>query len=160
MQKLREWWSAGKTPEFRDTDRTAVERTWRHKTLLTPAELSFFHVLSRVVQGSCLIVAKTQLADLFGMRREHSAFEKIGQQHIDFLLCDPRTSEMLAAIEVDDHPREHPGRQERDRFMDRLFTWNHLPLIRVPSTFIYAPEKLRRELAKVLGENRLQPLAN
>lgn len=159
MEKLFGWMSSGKsrTTAPSDTDRTAVERTWRHKTLLTPAELSFLHVLTRVVQGRCLIVAKARLADLFGLRREEEtspAFERINCKHVDFVLCDPRTSEMLAAIEIDDSRQD---RSERNRLMDRLFTWNHLPLIRVPSSFIYAPEKLGRELAKVLGEGRLQP---
>lgn len=158
MEKLFGWISSAKSRSTSplDRERSVVERTWRHKTLLTPAELSFFHVLSRVVDGRYLIMTKARLADLFGLRREEEtspAIERINCKHVDFVLCDPRTSEMLAAIEIDDSRQD---RTERNRLMDRFFSWNHLPLIRVPSSFIYAPEKLGRELAKVLGENSFQ----
>lgn len=165
MERLLGWLPSAKprTAPITDQFDRAATRTWRSRTALTPAELSFFHVLTRVVQDRCLILTKTRMADLFGLRRSEEslpAFDRIGCQHVDFVLCDPRTSEMLAAIEVDDRPLDQPGKHERDRFMDRLFAWNRLPLIRIPSTFIYAPEKLRRELSQVLGEGRLQAVGN
>lgn len=161
MERLLGWLPSAKprtSPNTDQFDRTA-SRTWRNRTALTPAELSFLHLLTRVVDGRFLILTKTRMADLFGLRRNEEslpAFDRIGRQHVDFVLCDPRTSEMLAAIEVDDRPLDHPDRVDRDRFMDRLFAWNRLPLIRIPSTFIYAPEKLRRELARALGDRELQ----
>ncbi|BCU76707.1 DUF2726 domain-containing protein [Luteolibacter sp. LG18] len=164
MERLFGWLPSAKSRTApQDTEVSEVERTWRHKTLLTQSELSFLHVLNRVVQDRCLILTKARMADLFGFRRGEEAspvFEKIGSQHVDFVLCDPRTSEMLVAIEVDERAYVDAARAERNRFMDRLFAWNRLPLIRVPSSFLYAPEKLRRELSRVLGDARLQAIGN
>ncbi len=112
--------------------------------LLTPAERSFFGVLDQAVGDSYRIFAKVRLADLFKVRAgldskdRLRAFNKISAKHIDFVICDPNSIEVLAAIELDDKSHAHAKRQIRDEFVNRVFDGAGVPLGRVPAKRGYA----------------------
>jgi len=119
--------------------------------LLTAAEQSFFAVLEPIVRPFCSISSKVRLADLFDVRQGRgwqSAFNKISNKHIDFVLTEPGTSRILCAIELDDSSHNRPDRSERDDFVNELFASQGLPLLRVPCAWTYYPPALRDELAK------------
>ncbi len=68
--------------------------------LLTPAELSFYHVLKIATSEKYDISIKVRLADLVSVQKIidrtswGKAFNKIKAKHIDFVLCDKNTSEI------------------------------------------------------------------
>jgi len=117
--------------------------------LLTPAELSFFHVLERLVVPRYRVSSKVRLADLFDVKRlpgHRAALNKIIAKHVDFVVCEPATSKVLVAIELDDRSHEREDRIERDHFVNELFASNGLPLLRIPVEWSYNPVALRAKL--------------
>jgi hypothetical protein len=72
-------------------------------------------------------------------------------KRVDFVLCDPSTSGILAGIEMDENAATGPERAERERFIDDLFASNGLPLLRVP---VKGHEELER-LRDWLGRHEL-----
>lgn len=128
-----------------------LDLTLPRDALLTPAELAFFRALEPLVTPGYAVFSKVRLADLFDVRAgrgRQAAFNQISAKHVDFVLCDPATSKVLAAIELDDRSHQRPDRAERDRFVNDLFAANHLPLARVPVARSYPPEQLRAKLMR------------
>ena len=63
---------------------------------LSPAEFSFYKVLSSLVGTRLTIQSKIRLADVFFVARPNenvSYFNRIAQKHLDFLVCDSVTNE-------------------------------------------------------------------
>ena len=126
---------------------------------LSPAEVSFYHVLRQVVVEQATISTKVSLGDLFyaktGDRVENLRYRnKIDRKHVDFLLCDPGTMQPLMGIELDDASHNRQSRQERDVFVNQVFEVAGLPLVRVPAQASYAPREIAAQLESArLGRN-------
>lgn len=121
---------------------------------LSPAELSFYHVLVGAVGDRATVCAKVNLADVFFVARAAEAQRfrnKIDRKHVDFLLCDPRTMAPRCGVELDDSSHARPDRQERDEFVERVFECAGLPLVRVPAKAAYSPSALQSEIAPHLN---------
>jgi hypothetical protein len=90
---------------------------FKNTALLTPAEISFRHSLKMVVGNSYDINFKVRLADLISVHKglaksEWSrAFNQIKAKHVDFVLVDKITTEILCGIELDDSSHDTPKRQ-------------------------------------------------
>jgi len=126
----------------------------RVDNFLSPAEVSFYHVLRQVVGEQAAISTKVSLGDLFyaktGDRRENLRYRnKIDRKHVDFLLCDPQSMQPLMGIELDDVSHNRPARQARDEFVNRVFEAAGLPLMRVPAQASYAPREIAAQLESV-----------
>ena len=126
-------------------------------SLLTPAERSFYGVLQQAVEDSYLIFAKVRLADLFTVKanvdksKKLAAFNKIAAKHVDFVLCDPATLQVVAAIELDDKSHKQVKRQIRDEFINGLFENNGLPLGRVAAKRAYSLRDVVELLSGISG---------
>ena len=123
---------------------------------LSAAELSFFRVLQVAVADWAIIFAKVSQGDLFyaqtGDYGKNRAYRnKIDRKHIDFLLCDPQTARPILGIELDDKSHQRADRQERDRFVDKVFAAAKLPLVHIPVRYSYPSDKLRRYLQEKAG---------
>lgn len=124
--------------------------------LLSPAERSFFGVLKQAVGDSYLIFTKVRLADLFNVRSglepkdRLRAFNKISAKHIDFVICDPNSIEVLAAIELDDKSHAHPKRKIRDEFVNGVFNAAGVALGRVPAKKGYSLVDIHGVLSQIL----------
>ena len=130
-------------------------RRWRapryfRRALLSPAEKRFYRVLTRVAGKRAIVVTKVRLADLLTVRARKriywSAFHKIAQKHVDFVLLDPATLEPIAAVELDDSSHERPDRKKRDRFVDRAMRQAGLPIHHVPVRRQYGEAEIRAVL--------------
>ena len=91
---------------------------------LSPAEISFYHVLRQAVGERVTVCAKVRLADVFFVARPNenaAARNRIAAKHVDFLLCEPATMRPLAGIELDDASHARPDRQERDALVEKAF---------------------------------------
>jgi hypothetical protein len=109
-----------------------------NEKFMSPAEVSFFHVLQQVTNNRLYINSKVRLGDVFWVKprdkRQFRAYRnKIDRKHVDFLLCDPATLRPIVAIELDDKSHQRQDRQERDAFVDKVFNAAGVPLLHVPA---------------------------
>lgn len=124
-------------------------------SLLTPAELNFFAALRTAAGSDYALFAKVRLADLIQVQRGlpkpdyYRAFNWIAAKHVDFVLCDPATSKLLCAIELDDASHDRADRQRRDRFLDDALKAAGLPLLRIRAQRSYRIEELRERLRNI-----------
>lgn len=126
---------------------------------LSPAERSFYHVLRTAVSDWAVICPKVSLGDLFfaksGDHRLNIGLQnRIARKHVDFLLCDPRSTQPLLGIELDDSGHGQPSRQERDHFVDRAFAAAGLPLLRQPVQPAYDTHNLGSTLRSLASRDR------
>ena len=108
--------------------------------LLTRNEAAFFRVLAEVVGNRYLISCKVRLADIItcderDWRRGHA--NRIAQKHVDFVVTHITSSQIVAAIELDDRSHLRLERRLRDVFMNDLFRQMRVRLIRVPASWTY-----------------------
>lgn len=125
--------------------------------LFTPAEKKFFSALDKSVGNRFRIFAKVRIADaitipdsLAAKFQGKRAFFKIAAKHFDFVLCDVKTFETLAAIELDDNSHSRRDRKERDVFVDYVCQFAKLPLIRIKASNYYDFALLREKILTTL----------
>ena len=128
---------------------------------LSPAELSFYHVLASVVGDRAVVSTKVRLVDLFFVPRSQewqAHHNKIAQKHLDILLCDPQTMRPIAGLELDDQSHERQDRVKRDAFVDEVFEAAGLPLLHIPYQRTYSPREIAAQVMPLLGEGSLTPM--
>lgn len=120
--------------------------------LVTNAELRFFKSLRKAVLDDWEIFAMVRIADILrvekGVKNRRSWVNKILAKHIDFVLCNPNSLEIVMGIELDDSSHQRADRIERDRFVDHAFESAGIPLLRVPVRAKY----LAREVRELIDE--------
>lgn len=122
---------------------------------LSPAEVSFYHVLRQAVGERATVCAKVRLADVFFVARPNenaAARNRIAAKHVDFLLCEPATMRPRAGIELDDASHARPDRQERDALVCKVFEAAGLPLVRFPVQRAYTLAEVEGKLSVVFGD--------
>jgi hypothetical protein len=133
---------------------------------LSPAELSFYHVLSSVISVRGIISVKVRLADIFFVARPNEnkgAYNAINQKHVDFLVCDPLTMKPLFAVELDDASHNRSDRKERDDFVDKAFQAASLPLWHIAAQREYNPRDIAAQIAPSIAvkvETTSAPIAS
>lgn len=120
--------------------------------LLTQAEHRFFQVLLQAVPEGLHICPQVRMADLIDCYRDsrRSSFAAIAHKHIDFVLMEVETAEIVLAIEVDDATHQRPDRMERDRFIEDALNTAGVPLLRVPVAAHYDVRRIRSEIESCL----------
>jgi hypothetical protein len=145
------------------TDPIAIVETILPETLpyrvrddfLSPAEFSFYKVLSSLGGTRLTIQSKVRLADVFFVSRPNenvTFFNRIAQKHLDFLVCDSATMKLLLGIELDDASHKRNGRQERDDFVERVFEGAGLPLLRLPVQREYNTREIAAQITPFLKD--------
>jgi hypothetical protein len=128
----------------------------RRGPLCSPAELRFLRALERAVGDSARIYAKVRLADLVEVRERASgrrfwqAFNAIACKHVDYVLCEPETLEVICVIELDDRSHQRDDRRERDEFVDNVMQASRIPMLRFPAQTRYQTAEVRRCLENTL----------
>ncbi|MFZ5814456.1 MAG: DUF2726 domain-containing protein, partial [Bacillota bacterium] len=123
------------------------------RAFLSPAELSFYHVLRLAAGEQYAISCKVGLSDIFYVAQKDgrmSWHNKIDRKHVDFLLCNAQSMLPIAGIELDDASHYREDRYERDAFVDEVFQAAGLPLFHMPARRSYSVEELRESLGEVL----------
>lgn len=119
--------------------------------LLSRGELAFFRALRRALAGRFLIAFKVRAADLLSC--SSSAWEAgfghmIARHHLDFVLCEPDSTEIHAAIELDDRSHCQANRKRRDSFLNEAFAAAKIPLIRFQAAARYDPVAIARVIER------------
>jgi len=144
VDRIADWLSE------KDADKSAAKAEYPYLVrddFLSPAELSFYLVLKSSVADLALVCPKVSLGDLFYARTsdpsQHRSYtNKIDRKHIDFLLCDPKSVRPILGIELDDKSHQRQDRQERDEFVEHVFSAAKLPLVRIPVRHAYSVSEL------------------
>ncbi len=122
---------------------------------LSPAEFSFYKVLSSLAGSRLTIQSKVRLADVFFVARPNenmAYFSKIAQKHLDFLVCDSVTMKPLFGVELDDSSHKRNDRQERDEFVESVCKAAGLPLLRLPVQREYNSREIAAQVAPFVSE--------
>lgn len=139
---------------------------FKNTALLTPAEISFRHTLKIVVGDSYDINSKVRLADLISVHKglpksEWSrSFNQIKAKHLDFVLVDKQTTEILCGIELDDSTHNKPERQQRDSFLDAALKSANLPLLRFKVEHTYSSKEISDAIISVFSSSLLKTQSN
>ena len=125
--------------------------------LSSAAEYRFFVALESAVGAQARIFIKVRLADIVQVRdglserRFWQAFKLIASKHIDYVLCDADSHEVLCVIELDDRSHELAERRQRDAFVDKVFAKVGIPIFHFPVQARYDIEALQRTLQPTLN---------
>ena len=128
--------------------------------LLTEAERVFFEALEQAIEGKGYHVAmKPRLADIIRVpnrsgKNGFSAFLKISQKHLDFVVVEKSTSRIIGAIELDDRSHARQDRRERDRFVEEALEQAGIPLFRQPWQREYSVSSLSAALERTFNSQR------
>jgi hypothetical protein len=96
--------------------------------LLSKAELSFCHVLRSGLPDPFSIHSKVRLADVL-----EPFSNQTSQKHLDFVIVNSATSEIVAAVELDDSSHKHTAMSKRDDQVNQWCKEAGLPLHRIPA---------------------------
>lgn len=127
--------------------RVAFHHDYRPKPLLTASEAKFHTCLLALSDSRIRIQCKPRLADVFDHGKELSALNKISQKHVDFLICRNDDWLPMLAIELDDDSHERKDRKERDMFVNELFAYTGVPLLRIHVREVEQLETLAAKLS-------------
>jgi very-short-patch-repair endonuclease len=112
---------------------------------LSPAEFSFYKVIKGMMKDFLVICPKVSLAELLYVdhpNENQSAYARIRQKRVDFVICDPTTMKPKFAIELDDASHNRDDRIARDVFVRKVFEAAGLPLVRIPARAEYNTNEL------------------
>lgn len=136
-----------------------VEYKYTLKTaLMTPAERSFYGVLSAAVEDSLSVFSKVRVADVLtpqrglGRKSRQSAFNKISSKHFDFVLCRKDDLSVACAIELNDKSHNSGKRQLRDTFLTKACDSAGLALLNIPAKRSYNKEELGKQIALLIQD--------
>jgi hypothetical protein len=127
---------------------------------LSPAEFSFYRILSSVIGSERIIQSKVRLADIFFVARPNENakyFNKITAKHLDFLICDANSMKPMLGIELDDASHQKSDRIERDEFVDQVFQAANLPLLHVPNQRSYSTREIEALISPYIAIASIQP---
>ena len=128
---------------------------------LSPAEFSFYKIITSIVGSRITIQSKVRLADIFFVanpNKNHSYFGKISQRHVDFLGCDPQTMNPLFAIELDDSSHNNSNRKKSDQFLNQVFRDAALPLLRIEPHREYNTREMEHIIISFIKEQVKLPV--
>lgn len=129
-------------------------------TLLSRGELAFFCHVRRAVRQRWLIMCKVRLADAVTCSAaawRAGAGNAIAQKHLDFIICDPCSTKLLLAIELDDRTHVRPDRRRRDRFLNQTLSQAGIRLLRFRARSSYCPHEIRKRIESALTAHLLLP---
>jgi hypothetical protein len=117
-------------------------------SLLTPTEREFHAALYPLVRDHWHLYAKVRMEDIIevqpGLERKaaYGYRSRIKSRHLDFILCDKESLEVLMCIELDDSSHQRRSRKEIDDFKDQAMAAAGITLTRVPVQASYSKEYL------------------
>ena len=134
--------------------RTATPYVARDR-LVTNAELRFFHKLRDAVDNDWEIFAMVRIADILkvpkGIKKRRVWLNRILAKHIDFVLCDSESLEIVMGIELDDASHDRTDRIQRDNFVNSAFDDADIPLLRVPTQKSYDAGDIRKMIDRAVS---------
>ena len=126
---------------------------------MTDGEQGLWEPLHLAIEGKYALFAKVRLADVIecprGRRDERRWFRKIGSYHVDFVVCESRSTRPLLVIELDDRRHRERIRRERDQFKDRALQSAGVPIYRIRAQQAYDPIELAKRIEEHIRQSQL-----
>ncbi len=122
---------------------------------LSPAEFSFYKVLSSLISPRLTVQSKVRMTDIFFVAHPNenvAYFNRIAQKHLDFLVCDSATMKPLFGVELDDLSHNRINIQKRDKFVESVCEVAGLPLLRLPVQRYYNSREIAAQIEPFLVE--------
>ncbi|AKH38256.1 MULTISPECIES: DUF2726 domain-containing protein [Nitrosomonas] len=136
------------------------DRVYYHtKALFTPAERSFFGVLSQAVSNQYLVFGKVRIADVVGIKKASNnsvrqiAFNKMASKHFDYVLCTKDTLSVVAVIELDDKSHLKEKTIHRDSLVENICRNADLTLIRFNVKASYQISAIKNKITASLNSS-------
>jgi hypothetical protein len=124
--------------------------------ILSKGERALWHPLYSAVKGRYRIFCKVRLYDVVHCPAhradERRWFKKARAYHVDFVICQPKTTAPLLVIELDDRFHRHQHRQKVDAFKDQILAAAGMPLYRIPAQQAYDPLELAATIDRMIAE--------
>lgn len=120
--------------------------------LFSPAERSFYGVLSQAIKDDTTVFGKIRIADVVnvktGLNRKNwqIAFNRIAKKHFDFVLCSKDDLSVLGVVELDDKSHNSKKQKERDRFIEGVCKASGIVLFRFDVRAGYKISEIRSVL--------------
>ncbi len=137
---------------------TVTPRYFKKRSLLSPAEDSFYKVLNEIAkENNYIIQTKVRLEGLIGVHFYTENWfglrNRIKSREMDFVLCEKRDSSLdaILVIELDDSSHQRDDRRERDRNLDSILQEARLPILHVPASYSYNQIDLLRQIKEKVG---------
>ena len=134
-------------------NRTSQEHSYRLRApFLSPAERSFYGVLSRAVANDYVVLAKVRVADVimpakgYNKSKWQTAFNRISSKHFDYILCDPNSLSVERVVELHDRSHRNATRAKRDHFLRNACQSAGLTLIEFAAKSRYSIEEVRKQI--------------
>jgi len=146
--------------EFRAKFRRNDNNEYKYKlekSLLSPAERSFYGVLKQAINNDYELFTKVRIADIINPVATRNrkdwfrAFNKISAKHVDFVLCDKENLSIKAAIELNDKSHNKPSRKKRDLLVSNAMESANLPLITFTAKSQYKVTDIREKINLTLS---------
>jgi len=103
-------------------------------SLLTPAERSFYGVLTQAIDSNYVVLPKVRVADVItvkGSKDRQANFNKIAMKHFDFVVCDSQTFTPQYIVELNDSSHLNQSRKMRDEFLYSVCRSAGIPFIQM-----------------------------
>lgn len=132
--------------EEKELSNVNIDFPYKRAKLLTDAEMQLFHFMqNNLCQIDRLaILAKVRLADIAEVDTRITLNKdflwKITNKHVDFLICDKNTLDIICAVELDDYTHESEEAKQRDMFIMQVLDAVGVKTVRI-KTKIRAIEK-------------------
>lgn len=123
--------------------------------LLSRSELGFYLALKTAVGHRFMIVPKVRLADIVNCSDADWNIghgDLLGRRHLDFVLCNRRTSKFALCVELDERTHDNRRRQDRDMFLNRALTTVGVRIIRFRVRDHYHPEAIAEAIRLAVRE--------
>lgn len=122
-------------PDYEPEPEPKKDYPYKKKNLFTRSEYAFFTKLNTAAKSKNIIIfTKVRLEDFIETTSTDERLKYRGyirSRHVDFILCDENTLQILGAVELDDPSHYSAKAQEIDNFKDELFEAVGIKLLRV-----------------------------
>lgn len=115
--------------------------------LMSKSEFAFYKAICLYLPPDKILMSKVGLKDIIDAtsndkRQRSSDWGRIKSKHIDFVLIDSSTSQILTCIELDDSSHNSETAQKRDNVKNAALSAALVPLKRVKTSSSYSKEQL------------------
>jgi len=128
----------------------------RANNIFTESELRFYKLLKEAITDTETILAKVRMEDVicvskhvYDKKKAWGLRSRIKSRHLDFVVCDQHTGQILLAVELDDPTHLQKRRRERDEFVNAAFEAAGVPLLHYWSDMVSA-EGLHDDMVRAL----------
>lgn len=130
-----------------------------HRHILTQAELRFFKTLRWLIPKDAHLSVKPRLGDIVDVdkvtkNRDPNWIGNYGaavwSKHIDFVIFDIETAEVLLCIELDDSSHDTKDARKRDAFKDKTLDAADIPLVRFRVKGRYTKAEIQNKIMEYL----------